>query len=84
MIYVELLRVAKKKTAVADIKLDESGKPFEEPEELNLGDNVIIVSQHDDQEAEAEVADSEVEEKPKKKLRKKVKKKIIKKRRVKR
>ena len=44
-IYEELLLIAKKKTAEADVKLDESGKPIEEPEEMNLGDNVIIVSQ---------------------------------------
>jgi DNA topoisomerase-6 subunit B len=44
-IYEELLLIAKKKTAEADVKLDESGKPIEEPEEMDLGDNVIIVSQ---------------------------------------
>ncbi len=44
-IYEELLLIAKKKTAEADVKLDESGRPVEEPEELDLGDNVIIVSQ---------------------------------------
>jgi DNA topoisomerase-6 subunit B len=73
-IYEELLRVAKKKTSEADIKLDESGQPLEEPEELNLGDNVIIVSEHDHQKQKEE------EEKPKPKLRKKTKKKVRKKR----
>ena len=79
-IYEELLRVAKKKTSEADIKLDESGQPLEEPEELNLGDNVIIVSEHDHQKQND---DEEDEEKPKLKLRKKTKKKVRKKRRVK-
>ena len=44
-IYEELLLIAKKKTAEADVKLDESGRPIEEPEEMDLGENVIIVSQ---------------------------------------
>lgn len=82
-IYEELLRVAKKKTAEADIKLDESGKPLEEPEELDLGNNVIIVSQHEDHELASEIADSETKEMPRKKVGGKVKKKVIKKRRVK-
>jgi DNA topoisomerase-6 subunit B len=51
-IYEELLLIAKKKTAEADVKLDESGKPIEEPEEMNLGDNVIIVSQQPAADAE--------------------------------
>jgi DNA topoisomerase-6 subunit B len=50
-IYEELLLIAKKKTAEADVKLDESGKPIEEPEEMDLGDNVIIVSQQPQEEA---------------------------------
>ena len=45
-VHEQLLAVAKKKTAEADIKLDESGKPIEEQDEpMNLGDNVIIVPQ---------------------------------------
>ena len=55
-IYEELLLIAKKKTAEADVKLDESGKPIEEPEEMNLGDNVIIVSQQQEPGAEPEEA----------------------------
>ena len=85
-IYEELLRVAKKKTAEADVKLDESGQPIDEPEELNLGENVIIVSQRGHQESDEEPAATESEgkqEKTKKKVRKKTKKKILKKRRVK-
>lgn len=41
-LYDQLLEVAKRKTAQADVKLDKHGKPAEEPEE-DLGDNVIIV-----------------------------------------
>jgi len=55
-IYEELLLIAKKKTAEADVKLDESGKPIEEPEEMDLGENVIIVSQ--------QTADAEPQEQP--------------------
>jgi len=39
------LAVAKKKTAEADVKLDDRGKPIVDEEELELGDNCIIVSQ---------------------------------------
>jgi DNA topoisomerase-6 subunit B len=42
-VYEQLLAVAKKKTAEADVKLDESGKPIEQDEPMDLGDNVIIV-----------------------------------------
>jgi len=44
-LYEQLLAVAKKKTAEADVKLDDRGRPIEEPDELDLGDNCIIVSQ---------------------------------------
>jgi hypothetical protein len=37
--------VAKKKTAEADVKLDDRGKPIEEEDDLDLGDNCIIVPQ---------------------------------------
>jgi DNA topoisomerase-6 subunit B len=82
-IYEELLRVAKKKTSEADIKLDESGQPLDEPEELNLGDNVIIVSEHDHQKPTDNGEDSETKTKTKRKTKKKVKRKVVKKRRVK-
>lgn len=55
-IYEELLLIAKKKTAEADVKLDESGRAIEETEEMNLGDNVIIVSQQPELGAEPEKA----------------------------
>jgi len=43
-VYEQLLAVAKKKTAEADVKLDESGKPIDQEDEpMDLGDNVIIV-----------------------------------------
>ncbi len=44
-LYEQLLAVAKKKTAEADVKLDDRGRPIEEDEELELGDNCIIVPQ---------------------------------------
>jgi len=42
-LYDHLLAVAKKKTAEADMKLGEDGRPIEDGEELDLGENVIIV-----------------------------------------
>jgi DNA topoisomerase-6 subunit B len=45
-LYDQLLAVAKKKTAEADVKLDDRGRPIEQDEEdLELGDNCIIVPQ---------------------------------------
>jgi DNA topoisomerase-6 subunit B len=44
-LYEQLLAVAKKKTAEADVKLDDRGRPIEEEEDLELGDNCIIVPQ---------------------------------------
>jgi DNA topoisomerase-6 subunit B len=42
-LYDQLLQVARKKTAEADVKLDERGRPIEEPDEEDFGDNVLIV-----------------------------------------
>jgi DNA topoisomerase-6 subunit B len=44
-LFEQLLAVAKKKTAEADVKLDDRGKPIEEEDDLDLGDNCIIVPQ---------------------------------------
>ena len=44
-LYEQLLAVAKKKTAEADVKLDDRGKPIVDEEELELGDNCTIVPQ---------------------------------------
>ena len=44
-LYEQLLAVAKKKTAEADVKLDDRGRPIREEEDLELGDNCIIVPQ---------------------------------------
>jgi DNA topoisomerase-6 subunit B len=52
-LYDQLLRVAEKKTAEADVKLDDRGRPIEE-EDLNLGDNVLIVDPHEAADALAE------------------------------
>ncbi len=48
-LYEQLLRVAKRKTAEADVKLDERGRKLEAADDF--GDNVLIV---DDQEGELE------------------------------
>lgn len=42
-LYEQLLAVAKKRTAEADMKFDDRGRPVEEGEELKLGENVLIV-----------------------------------------
>jgi len=44
-LYEQLLAVAKRKTAEADVKLDDRGRPIQEEEDLELGDNCIIVPQ---------------------------------------
>jgi DNA topoisomerase-6 subunit B len=41
-LYDQLLSVAKKRTAEADMKLDDRGRPIEDGE-LELGENVLIV-----------------------------------------
>lgn len=44
-LYDQLVHVAKKRTADADVKLDDRGKKIEDdPTELNLGENVLIVN----------------------------------------
>jgi len=45
-LYDQLLTIAKKKTSEADVKLDSRGRPVDE-EELDLGDNVLIVDPGD-------------------------------------
>jgi DNA topoisomerase-6 subunit B len=47
-LYERLLGVAQKKTAEADIKFDDRGRKVTD-EELDLGENVLIVSQEDSQ-----------------------------------
>ena len=43
-LYDQLVKVAKRRTAEADMKLDDRGRPIEQdPTELKLGDNVLIV-----------------------------------------
>ena len=68
-LFEQLLAVAKKKTAEADVKLDDRGKPIEEEDDLDLGDNCIIVPQALPGPTGAE--ESPMEKKPKKKRRKK-------------
>ena len=67
-LYDLLLKVAKRKTAQADMKIDESGKYVEEGE-ADFGDNVLIVSQ-DEPAGEAVAAAAGGEAPPKKKSRK--------------
>ena len=44
-LYEQLLAVAKKKTSEADVKLDDRGRPIQDEDDLDLGDNCIIVPQ---------------------------------------
>jgi DNA topoisomerase-6 subunit B len=47
-LYEQLLEVAKSRTAMADVKLGEDGKPVEEnADDLDLGENVIIVNRNE-------------------------------------
>jgi hypothetical protein len=43
-LYDQLLAVARRKTAEADVKLDDRGRPIEEEDDLDLGENCIIVA----------------------------------------
>jgi DNA topoisomerase-6 subunit B len=42
-LYNQLVAVAKRKTAEADVELDESGKPIAQEDEEDFGDNVLII-----------------------------------------
>jgi DNA topoisomerase-6 subunit B len=42
-LYERLMVVAKKKTAQADVKFDKHGRPVDEPDAEDFGDNVLIV-----------------------------------------
>jgi DNA topoisomerase VI subunit B len=42
-VYERLVALAKHKTSDADMELDENGRPIIDIEELNLGDNVLII-----------------------------------------
>ena len=48
-LYDQLVDVAKRRTADADVKLDKHGRPIEE-EELELGENVLIVDPSEQEE----------------------------------
>ena len=61
-LYDQLVAVAKKKTAEADVQLDESGKPVEEEEE-DFGSNVLIVEPGSESPAAAVTPDTTQPEK---------------------
>ncbi|MEM9659477.1 MAG: DNA topoisomerase VI subunit B, partial [Planctomycetota bacterium] len=42
-LYDQLVRVAKKRTAEADMQMDDRGRKIEPSEEMDLGENVLIV-----------------------------------------
>jgi DNA topoisomerase-6 subunit B len=64
-LYEQLLAVAKRKTAEADVKLDDRGRPIQEEEDdLDLGENCIIVSQESVAEEASEPAEPAVKQKP--------------------
>ena len=54
--------VAKKKTAEADVKLDKHGRPIEDDEDLELGENVIIVDPEEAAEKFIKTNDGDEEE----------------------
>jgi DNA topoisomerase-6 subunit B len=57
-LYAQLLAVAKRKTAEADVKLDDRGRPIEEQDELDLGENCIIISQEQPVESQQPAAEA--------------------------
>jgi DNA topoisomerase-6 subunit B len=64
-LYEQLLAVAKRKTAEADVKLDDRGRPIQEEEDdLDLGENCIIVSQESVAEEASEPAEPLTKKKP--------------------
>jgi DNA topoisomerase-6 subunit B len=63
-LYEQLLAVAKRKTAEADVKLDDRGRPIQEEDDLDLGDNCIIVSQESVAEEASEPAEPLTKKKP--------------------
>jgi DNA topoisomerase-6 subunit B len=69
-LYDQLLAVAKKKTAEADVKLDDRGRPIEDEEDLELGDNCIIVPQAVPGATTEQPAAAEEKAKPRRKRRK--------------
>ena len=62
-LYEQLLAVAKKRTAEADVKLDDRGRPIQDEEELELGDNCIIVPQVIPGQTDADAAQPKPEKK---------------------
>ena len=56
-LFDQLTKVARKKTAEADVKLDSSGKPIEESEDVDYGENVLII----DRESDSAGAEAETE-----------------------
>lgn len=62
-LYSQLLNVAKRRTADADMKLDERGRKIQEdPTQLDLGENVLIVDPAQHEAAINRVAAEELEE----------------------
>jgi hypothetical protein len=58
------LAVAKRKTAEADVKLDDRGRTIEEEDDLDLGENCIIVAQEPGAEEASEPAEPAAKKKP--------------------
>jgi DNA topoisomerase-6 subunit B len=63
-LYEQLLAVAKRKTAEADVKLDDRGRPIEEEDDLDLGENCIIVAQEPVADEALEPAEPPARKKP--------------------
>jgi DNA topoisomerase VI subunit B len=57
-LYEQLLAVARRKTAEADVKLDDRGRPIEDLDELDLGENCIIVAQEPPAETDKALEDA--------------------------
>ncbi len=46
-LYAQLMNVATKRTSEADVKLDDRGRPIEEDDDVDFGENVLIVEPTD-------------------------------------
>jgi DNA topoisomerase-6 subunit B len=70
-LYEQLVAVAKKKTAEADVQLDESGKPIIEEEAEDFGSNVLIVAPTDEPAQSPAAAESDTSTSKRKSKRRK-------------
>ncbi|HJN71534.1 MAG TPA: hypothetical protein QF528_02965, partial [Phycisphaerales bacterium] len=77
-LYKALMKQAKRRTDDADAQLDDEGKTIDNGGRIGLDDDVVIIEDHQDQEAGDDTLFGKT--KPKKKTKRKTKKKATRKR----